>query len=491
MLIPPDGIIRQLAGFHRHFLLGEYEQARAAIVTFTGTHPDSPLGYHYTSELLLRVGNRDLAEEGWCHAHKYAVDTITSKTTDQHLLLLREALHALDQCDPVRAIQEFAKVLFHRRDGILWANVGTFLELHELREEAAHCYKEALHQGIYECGVLLHEISRHWILPRGFGINLSVPCRRSIVSRFVPDSDEFREFVRLVDEQNHAAILTARGELLRQFPGNVTIQGKIIEALFATGNPNDAINTAKSYVQVDPRNPTRYHNLGATLMQAGLKDQAIAPLKHALDLWPDDALAWARLAGCWQKLGQIENAVHSITWALQYQPLVIDFWDILAQYHHTNRNVAIANRAHAVANYLALLQATSVGAAYYFIPPRFEVPADETVDIDVHAFIVGLFRSKRINSPASMDRMIRRAGQHSSFTPEGILKSLPQITELLLLKADLSKLHPSDVGIFAIIAYLFAHDPCISAEGAGHLLEVPNSEISTAIDSLRQWKVVS
>ncbi|MEM7707295.1 MAG: sulfotransferase [Pseudomonadota bacterium] len=71
-----------------------------------------------------------------------------------------------------------------------------------------------------------------------------------------------------------------------------------------------------------PGAPAAVHSdLAKLLLQAKRPDQAIAPLKRAIELYPEDFESWNNLGGAWRRLGRLDDSADAYQRALALRPM--------------------------------------------------------------------------------------------------------------------------------------------------------------------------
>ncbi len=107
---------------------------------------------------------------------------------------------------------------------------------------------------------------------------------------------------------------------IRVTENNYIMHNNLGNALFDSGQLEEAMNHFHRVLQIDPGNADAYNNLGLALSKTGPLEEAIIHYRRALQIDPDNADAYNNLGLAFVKDGQFDEAVVQYRRALQIDP---------------------------------------------------------------------------------------------------------------------------------------------------------------------------
>ena len=114
------------------------------------------------------------------------------------------------------------------------------------------------------------------------------------------------------------------------------------------GRPQDAVAPLRCALELQPDDPEGHRNLGLALLQAGRSQDAVAALGRALELQPDYPEAHYTLAHAFATVGQPSTAVRQFREALRLRPDWPAALRDLALLHATRAEAGVRDPGEAV-----------------------------------------------------------------------------------------------------------------------------------------------
>lgn len=124
------------------------------------------------------------------------------------------------------------------------------------------------------------------------------------------------------------------------------------QAQRALGRLRDSIESCRRAVQLVPRVPEAWNNLGSMLQQSGQPQEALGALQKAVELRPNFPAAYSNLGNVLVRLGRIEEAIASYSRAIEIDPnypsTYINYSNLLCKIGRMDESIALCRRAIAL-----------------------------------------------------------------------------------------------------------------------------------------------
>ena len=119
---------------------------------------------------------------------------------------------------------------------------------------------------------------------------------------------------RFIDAEKLAVHIT------QEFPEHQFAWKVLGAVLGATGKKSEALDANQKSVSLSPQDPEAHYNLGVTLQQLSILEEAEASYIQAIALKPDHAKAYCNLGSTLQEMGRLDDAAASYTQAIELKP---------------------------------------------------------------------------------------------------------------------------------------------------------------------------
>lgn len=125
---------------------------------------------------------------------------------------------------------------------------------------------------------------------------------------------------------------TRLAPLLSQYPQDAFLHNVASVVYLQSGEPGESVRLARQAITILPSYSDALTNLGAGLLALALPDEAIVPLRKALDLNSNDLIALLNLARSLIDLSDFEEADQLIGHLLSKAPDMADAWGVAADH---------------------------------------------------------------------------------------------------------------------------------------------------------------
>lgn len=146
-----------------------------------------------------------------------------------------------------------------------------------------------------------------------------------------PSAFEIDALVALFEQERYDELVALAQAMTVKFPRHDVGWKALSVAFLQMGRSTEALAPMRQAVALEPDDAEGHSNLGDILNELGLPDEAEASCHRALEIDPDNARALNNLANALQTLGRLDEAVANYQRALQIRPYDSEIHSNLAQ----------------------------------------------------------------------------------------------------------------------------------------------------------------